>query len=208
MEKLIKMGAEANIYLDHWRGKEVVKKIRRVKPYWKEELDRKIRRIRTSREAEFITIVKKIGVLTPTIFFVDPFKGEIIMEYIDGIRVKDLLSQDAKKGYLMLHEAGKALAKMHMHNIIHGDPTTSNFIVKRDKLYLIDFGLAFHSTRLEDKSVDLHLLKQVMKSAHSEHFNIGYQSIVKGYESVYGAIRDILENIREIERRGRYAAPD
>jgi len=208
MEKLIKMGAEANIYLDLWRGIEVVKKVRRPKPYWREELDRKIRRIRTSREAEFITTVKRFGVLTPIIFFVDSFKGEIIMEYINGTRVKDLLREDAEKGYLMLYEAGKALAKMHTHNIIHGDPTTSNFIVRRDRLYFIDFGLAFYSTRLEDKSVDLHLLKQVMKSAHSEHFDRGYQNIVRGYESVYGSIKDILENIQEIERRGRYAAPD
>jgi len=208
LEKLVKMGAEANIYLDHWSGSEVIRKVRRPKPYWREELDKKIRRIRTIREAEFLTTVKKYGVLTPTIYFVDPFKGEIIMEYINGVRVKDLLKEDTQRGYSMLYEAGKNLACMHTHNIIHGDPTTSNFIVRGDKLYFIDFGLAFHSLRLEDKAVDLHLLKQVMKSAHPEFYETGYTKILKGYGSVFGQLKGILDNIKEIERRGRYAAPD
>jgi Kae1-associated kinase Bud32 len=202
------MGAEANIYLDHWGGSEVIRKVRRPKPYWREELDKKIRRVRTIREAEFISTVKKYGLLTPTIYFVDPFKGEIIMEYINGERVKDLLKKDTQKGYSMLYETGKDLALMHTHNIIHGDPTTSNFIVREDKLYFIDFGLAFHSLRLEDKAVDLHLLKQVMKSAHSEFYETGYEKILKGYGSVFTSLKEILENVKEIERRGRYAAPD
>jgi Kae1-associated kinase Bud32 len=202
------MGAEANIYLDRWRGSEVIRKVRRPKPYWREELDTKIRRIRTIKEAEFLTTVKKYSVLTPTIYFVDPFKGEIIMEYINGVRVKDLLKGDTRKGYDMLYEAGKDLALMHTHSIIHGDPTTSNFIVKDNRLYFIDFGLAFHSLRLEDKAVDLHLLKQVLKSAHSEFYVTGYEKILKGYGSVFGSLKGILDNVKEIERRGRYAAPD
>jgi TP53 regulating kinase-like protein len=202
------MGAEANIYLDHWNGLEVIRKVRRPKPYWREELDRKIRRVRTIREAEFISTVKRYGVLTPLIYFVDPLKGEIIMEYIKGERVKDLMRIDYLKGYSILYEAGKNLALMHTHNIIHGDPTTSNFIVREGRLYFIDFGLAFYSMRLEDKAVDLHLLKQVMKSAHSEFYDIGYEEILKGYGSVFKPLKRILENVKEIERRGRYAAPD
>jgi TP53 regulating kinase-like protein len=208
MEKLIKIGAEANIYLDDWNGIKVVRKTRRPKPYWREELDNKIRRIRTIKEAQFLTHVKRLGVLTPIVYFVDPFLGEIIMEYVDGMRVKDLLNTNLETGFIMLYEAGKDLAKMHKHNIIHGDPTTSNFIMRNGKLYFIDFGLSFYSTRLEDKAVDLHLLKQVMKSAHSEIFNKGFKVIIDGYQQIYGSAKPILDNIKEIERRGRYAAPD
>ncbi|MEM3403545.1 MAG: KEOPS complex kinase/ATPase Bud32 [Nitrososphaeria archaeon] len=208
MEKLIKVGAEANIYLDNWDGIKVVRKTRRPKPYWKKELDDKIRRTRTIREAQFLTSVKELGVLTPIVYFVDPFLGEIIMEYVDGVRVKDLLNMDSKTGFIMLYEAGKGLAKMHKHNIIHGDPTTSNFIMRDRKLYFIDFGLAFYSTRLEDKAVDLHLLKQVIKSAHPEVFSKGFKMVIEGYQQIFGIVKPVLDNIKEIERRGRYATLD
>jgi TP53 regulating kinase-like protein len=210
LEKLIKMGAEANIYLDYWNDIEVIRKIRRPKPYWRGELDKKIRRSRTIKEAEYMSIVKRYGVLTPIIYYVDPFNGEIIMEYVNGTRMKDLFEIDLRKALLMLNEAGRSLARMHAHNILHGDPTTSNFIVRDGKLYFIDFGLAFRSTRLEDKSVDVHLLKQVMKSAHSDIFDKGFGEIIEGYGSVCGNIQleKTLDNIREIEKRGRYAAPD
>ncbi|MEM0053009.1 MAG: KEOPS complex kinase/ATPase Bud32 [Nitrososphaeria archaeon] len=205
MERLIKIGAEANIYLSSWHGLEVIRKIRRPKPYWRVELDLKIRRIRTIRETYYINLVKKFGVLTPIIYFSDPFKGEIVMEYIMGERVKDIVENNVTKSYDMFYDIGRKLAIMHSHNIIHGDPTTSNFIVKEDKLYIIDFGLTFYSQRIEDKAVDIHLLKQVIKSAHPKYFEEIFGKVVAGYSSVYPLAKKILENIKEIERRGRYA---
>ncbi|MEM2153696.1 MAG: KEOPS complex kinase/ATPase Bud32 [Nitrososphaeria archaeon] len=205
MERLIKIGAEANIYLSSWHGLEVIRKVRRPKPYWRIELDLKIRRIRTIRETYYINLVKKFGVLTPLIYFSDPFKGEIVMEYIMGKRVKDIVENNATKSYDMFYDIGKKLAIMHSHNIIHGDPTTSNFIVKENKLYIIDFGLTFYSQRIEDKAVDIHLLKQVIKNAHPQYFEEIFGKIVAGYSSVYSLANKILENVKEIERRGRYA---
>ncbi|MCX8188362.1 MAG: KEOPS complex kinase/ATPase Bud32 [Nitrososphaeria archaeon] len=205
MERLIKIGAEANIYLSLWHGLEVIRKVRRPKPYWREELDLKIRRIRTIRETYYINLVKKFGVLTPIIYFSDPFKGEIVMEYINGERIKDIVENDIKRCYDLFYELGRKLATMHTHNIIHGDPTTSNFIVKEDKLYAIDFGLTFYSQRIEDKAVDIHLLKQVIKSAHPKYFEEIFGKVIVGYSSVYTLASKILENVKEIEKRGRYA---
>lgn len=205
MERLIKIGAEANIYLSTWHGLEVIKKVRRTKPYWREELDLKIRRIRTIRETYYINLVKKFGILTPIIYFSDPFKGEIVMECIKGERVKDVVENDVTKSYDLFYDIGRKLAVMHVHNIIHGDPTTSNFITKEDKLYIIDFGLTFYSQRIEDKAVDLHLLKQVIKSAHPKYFEDAFGKVIDGYTNVYPLVNKILENVKEIERRGRYA---
>ncbi len=205
MERLIKIGAEANIYLSTWHGLKVIKKVRRTKPYWREELDLKIRRSRTIRETYYINLVKKFGILTPVIYFSDPFKGEIVMEYIKGERVKDVVEKDITKSYDLFYDIGRKLAIMHAHNIIHGDPTTSNFITKEDKLYIIDFGLTFYSQRIEDKAVDLHLLKQVIKSAHPKYFEETFRKVIDGYSNVYPLANKILENVKEIERRGRYA---
>src|SRR4030042_1167648 len=52
-----------------------------------------------------------------------------------------------------------------LSHIINGDLTTSNMILNPDnKLYFIDFGLSFHSNKIEDKAVDLHLLKQALNA--------------------------------------------
>jgi len=207
MERLIKVGAEANIYISKWHGIEVIRKVRRSKPYWREELDLKIRKIRTIRETYYINLVKKFGVLTPLIYFTDPFKGEIIMEYIRGDRLKDVIESDNIGGGKILYEVGRELGIMHSHNIIHGDPTTSNFIIKKDddSVYVIDFGLTFYSQRVEDKAVDIHLFKQVIKSAHPKYFEQIFEKVLSGYSSVYHMSTKILENVKEIERRGRYA---
>lgn len=206
LERLIKIGAEANIYLSYWHGLEVIRKVRRPKPYWREELDLKIRKIRTIRETYYINLVKKIGILTPIIYFSDPFKGEIVMKYIKGERLKDVIENDPIRGGDLLYDIGRKLAIMHTHNIIHGDPTTSNFIIEGNRLYVIDFGLTFYSQRIEDKAVDLHLLKQVIKSAHPKYFEQILEKVIAGYSSTYCLANKILDNIKEIERRGRYAA--
>ncbi len=59
---------------------------------------------------------------------------KIHYEYIDGDKLRDVLHKNHKKWG---KEIGKALAKMHKNDIIHGDLTTSNMIVK-DELKLID----------------------------------------------------------------------
>jgi len=89
--RLIRKGAEANLYLANWHGKEVIIKKRIQKKYRIKALDEKIRLYRTVHEAQIMHEAKKAGVATPTIFFIDDFEKTIIMEYIKGDRVKELL---------------------------------------------------------------------------------------------------------------------
>ena len=116
-----------------------ISKLRNPKKYRNITLDNLIRGRRTIHEANMLSDVKKTGVKTPFIYFLDPQRAEIIMEYIDGENVKDILSKEI--GF----EMGKYVSILHNKNIIHGDLTTSNFIKRRDVLYLIDFGLSFYS---------------------------------------------------------------
>ena len=200
---LIKRGAEADIYLINWYGRKAVKKVRKPKSYRNKLLDEELRRKRTLHEAEMLSSGKRAGVTTPLIYFVDPKNSTIIMQYIKGDLVRDTLAKDLRLSKYM----GIYTAKLHSKNIVHGDLTTSNFIIYNRRLVLIDFGLSFFSDRIEDKAVDIRLIKEIMSSAHVTIFNKAVDLFVNGYESVLGSTftSRILKKVSEIEKRGRYA---
>jgi len=207
LERLIKKGAEADIYEAKWYGYRAIAKIRRAKNYRNPQLDYEVRKRRTLREAKLMINARSVGVPTPLIFFVDPKNTEIVMQFIEGIRLKELslLEKDSALNYYK--QVGKNIALLHENKIIHGDLTTSNFIISKDKPFLIDFGLAFSSNDLEDKAVDLHLMKQVLSSQHYEIFEKSFEFLLEGYESIVGKekMSSIMRKIKEIEQRGRYA---
>ena len=96
---------------------------------------------------------------------------------------------------------------MHKNGIMHGDLTTSNFLLYQNRVYVIDFGLSQNTVKPEDHAVDLRLIKEILNSAHAEimesswnNFLLGYKSVVKSH--VYSKI---LKLVSDIESRGRYA---
>lgn len=197
--QLVKRGAEADIYLVEWAGMTAVSKVRTEKPYRHRKLDQTIRKHRTVHEASFMSAAKSAGVMSPFVHFVDPVNAEIIMEFVQGDNVRDSLTPD------LCYEMGRYAAMLHASNIIHGDLTTSNFIAGK-KLVLLDFGLSYYSERTEDMATDIRLIKEVFTSAHIA-VKKAFSRFVEGYASVAGKKKadKILENVREIERRGRYA---
>jgi len=207
--KLIKKGAEANLYLANWHGKEVIIKKRIQKKYRIKALDEKIRLYRTIHEAQIMHEAKKAGVATPTIFFVDEIEKAIIMEYIKGVRVKELLdSLKPNQRINLCLEIGKIIGKLHKKGIIHGDLTTSNMIfIENEKIFFIDFGLSFYSFREEDRGSDLLLMKRALSSTHFKFFNKCFKSVVEGYKEEMGIKEALktLNKVNEIEKRGRYA---
>ena len=60
------------------------------------------------------------------------------------------------------------VAKLHNHNYIHGDLTTSNFMIEdgTGDLVLLDFGLTTVSSSAEDMGVDLYVLERAFLSLH------------------------------------------
>ena len=76
-------------------------------------------------------------------------------------------------------------------------------ILKRDKVYFIDFGLGFNSHRIEDKSVDLHLIKQALEAKHFSNWKTFFQSIEEGY-GYFKDSKKVLEQLEKVEKRGRY----
>ncbi|MEM3095073.1 MAG: KEOPS complex kinase/ATPase Bud32, partial [Nitrososphaera sp.] len=127
--------------------------------------------------------------------------AEIIMQFVEGENVRDSITPS------LCYEMGRYAAMLHASNIIHGDLTTSNFITsKKQQLVLLDFGLSYYSERKEDIATDIRLIKEVFTSAHIA-VKKAFPSFVGGYASVAGKNRTdkILENVKEIEQRGRYA---
>jgi len=203
--KIIKKGAEAILYIDHFEGMKVLVKERIKKSYRLESLDKKLRLERTRREANLIREARKVGVNTPQIYHVDEENCKIIMEFIDGKRLKDILDGwDEEKIEKTFLEVGRCVGKMHLTDIIHGDLTTSNILIKDDKIYFIDFGLGYFSKRIEDKGTDLNLFKEAIRATHPKLLNLCWQNIVIGYKETFKDWGKVLKRVDEIERRARY----
>jgi len=214
-EKIIKKGAEASLYYGYWFGKEVIFKYRIPKKYRILELDKSIRTERTLNEARALIKVKKYGINVPQVFEIDSTNSTIVMKYIQGNRLKDILpdlNDTLKKKYF--NDIGRAIATLHRNGHIHGDITTSNIIItQNENIFLIDFGLHEYSDTIEDKSVDLHLLKRVLISSHGKYFEYCFNAFLEGYKSEYEKMGDvecygIIKNIDAVESRGRYIKPE
>lgn len=207
---LIKKGAEANLYLEEWHNRKVIMKRRLPKRYRIQELDKEIRSQRTVHEPHIIHKAKEAGVPTPTIFMVDVAEANIIMEFVDGKQVKQVLNDLPPEERLRLsRHIGGLIGRLHKHGIIHGDLTTSNMILTPyGKVVLVDFGLSERSTELETKGVDLHLMKRAFQSTHYKYARECFEAVMEGYAEVVGEkeAKNVLEKIREIERRGRYVS--
>lgn len=192
-------GAEAVLSLEDGKIiKERVSKSYRIK-----EIDNKIRKICTRNEAKLLDKASLL-INTPKVFDVNEENKSLVLEYINGKRVRDVLESFSKKERENIcKEIGRNAAILHNNSIIHGDLTTSNFLFT-DKVYFIDFGLGFFSNKAEDKAVDLHLLKQAL---NSKHFNIveeSFNAVLEGYKEKSNDFNRIMERLDRVESRGRY----
>ncbi|KAG0418022.1 EKC/KEOPS complex subunit BUD32, partial [Dictyocoela roeselum] len=190
-------------------------KERITKGYRLRELDDKISTSRTKNELRMYKTLRNI-VNVPKIFegkiegLADDinWKKTIVMEKIDGVVVKDIV----EKNKCVLKEVGNVVRKMHDCDVIHGDLTTSNFIFANDnhdpddvrdsktvfenKIFVIDFGLSFKSSKVEDKAVDLYVLAKAIVCAHGDEY-------VDCFYEGYGDDKRVLERLKQVRNRGR-----
>ncbi len=199
---LLKRGAEAEIHLTEFLGREAIAKLRLPKTYRNKRIDDVLRKNRTKSEARLMSEVKKYGVSTPVIYDVSVDECMIVMQYINGERVKDILnSVSEKKRKKICYMIGESVGKMHTNNVIHGDLTTSNMILLNDKIFFIDFGLGEKNSEIEAKGVDLHVMMEGFEGAHSEVDAFDY--VLGAYKS-YDKKDIVVKRMYEISRRGRY----
>ena len=202
--ELIKTGAEADIYISSWGKSSVILKMRKAKNYRNPTLDSNIRKQRTIKESQMISEAKSYGIPTPLVYFVNLRDSSITMQLIPGRPIHDLPNS---RIISLSSNMGKLVGLMHKNGIMHGDLTTSNFILHKNQVYVIDFGLSQKTVKPEDHAVDLRLIKEILNSAHAEIIDKTWKKFLDGYKSVVGLPRSlkIIKLVSEIESRGRYA---
>lgn len=202
--KLIKKGAEADIYVTEWKNSDAILKIRKSKNYRNPILDKNLRKQRTIKESQTIMEVKSFGIPAPLVYFVNLEKSSIMMQRIPGKPIHDLPDS---KVIALAKQMGNLVGMLHQNGIMHGDLTTSNFIFFQNKVYVIDFGLSQKTIKPEDHAVDLRLIKEILNSAHAKIMEKAWKNFLTGYKTVVGTSRylKIIKLVSEIESRGRYA---
>jgi len=204
-EKIIQQGAEAVIIQ---KENEIIKR-RIPKSYRIKELDEKIRKHRTRSESKILEKANKI-IFSPKLISTDEKSKEIVMEFLQGKKLSEQLEKFSFPEQKQIMETiGKNIGKLHSQNIIHGDLTLANMILKSLKeVFFIDFGLSFISQKIEDCAVDLHLFKESLKASYPEKSKEFFHYVIEGYTSISLANKNktplVLQQLERVEKRGRY----
>jgi N6-L-threonylcarbamoyladenine synthase/protein kinase Bud32 len=187
-------GAEATVTMTDTR---VVKR-RLPKGYRHPELDARLRRERTVGEARLLSEARRAGVPTPLVRDVDLKEATLTLQRVGEADLAARLSTETAE------RVGERLATLHDAGIVHGDPTTRNVRVAGSDVFLVDFGLGFHSGHVEDHAMDLHVFEQSVAgtAGRPEPLVAAFES---GYRDAGGeAARLVVDRLREVEGRGRY----
>ncbi|KAH7333898.1 kinase-like domain-containing protein [Rhizoctonia solani] len=236
--QLIAQGAEARVYKATLGTSPVLLKHRFPKQYRNSVLDNSLTKQRVSGEARALLRCLRFGVSVPGIRFVHADTGVLGIEWIDGTSVRKVLGGGAegeeevevaegeeiemdeqdevdelKEVYGLTEERmmtliGEEIAKMHKSDVIHGDLTTSNMMIrwrtqKATQVVLIDFGLSYNSALVEDKAVDLYVLERAFTSTHPQSEGM-FNQVLQAYERVSGsAWKNIKRRLDDVRLRGR-----
>jgi TP53 regulating kinase and related kinases len=204
---IIAKGAEADIILDpDWNSRKALLKRRGVKKYRHPQIDKDIRRYRTLHEADIIHRAKEAGVPTPLIYQLDPDGTTIVMEYVEGLKVRDAVPKlSLEENNILFRLIGEESGRLHAASLIHGDLTTSNMIKDGDRVVFIDFGLGEISKEVEKRGVDLNLMIRMLASTHYTIMEPLLESFKEGYRKAMGEeAEEVFQRADEIRRRGRY----
>ena len=192
-------GAEARIERTNHR----IRKVRQGKSYRHPALDSRLQRERTAAEAKLLHLARRNGVSTPVIWDVDLEAAALTLESVGDDDIRDALTVERAK------IIGRHLAKLHAAGIIHGDPTTRNTRIdpSHERVYLIDFGLGYHSSHVEDQAMDLHVACQSITGTTTDPERYCSALIVGYVEKANETSVDadaVRHRLAEIDTRGRY----
>ncbi|KAG8007335.1 TP53-regulating kinase, partial [Nibea albiflora] len=229
--EILKQGAEARVYRAQFLGKPTIVKQRFPKRYRHPTLDEKLTHRRTVQEVRSVLRCRKAGkfssisqraveilhfhfssgIPAPVVYFVDYTSHCIFLEEIIGSStVRDHImstqqSDSCKELELerLAERMGHILAKMHDEDVIHGDLTTSNMLLRcslengESDLVLIDFGLSYISALPEDKGVDLYVLEKAFLSTHPNTEAL-FEKLLKSYTAASRKSSAVIKKLDEV----------
>lgn len=238
MSILLSQGAEGKIYIGEFLSKKCIVKERFEKKYRVKELDQKLTKNRMLNESRNILRASKLGINVPTLYFVDLIERKIYMENIENscqlkVILQSIYSQQDISPYESLlekisNDLGNMLSKLHSGDLVHGDLTPSNIILKvkentnsellnnaqdiilkkkdYDYMYLIDFGLSSvalsTSSSMEEKAVDLYVLKRAIISSNPKSEEL-FEKAMNIYQKNCKEGEEIIQRYKKVEMRGR-----
>ncbi|KAJ1559303.1 TP53 regulating kinase [Cladochytrium tenue] len=149
-------------------------------------LDANLTARRLVQEARSLQRCLRAGLDVPAVYYVEPTGGGasgnggrvLVMERVAGMAGQGDPGPPPRGGLgkvgatevalALARRVGACLARMHDLDVVHGDLTTSNMMLREGSLalVLIDFGLSFVSALTEDKAVDLYVLERALATAH------------------------------------------
>ena len=124
------------------------------------------------------------------------------------------------------YATGATIAKMHNANIIHGDLTTSNIMIRNPPgrlddiktwepdVVLIDFGLSSSSTNAgnkknnvgsschEERGVDLYVLERAFGTTHPGSEPL-VKEVLRAYKGLCSSSDSVLQRLTQVKMRGR-----
>ena len=183
-------GAEAVVTMG-----ERVRKERVGKAYRHPTLDERLRSERTRQEARLTSLARREGVPTPVVFDVDDTDCVLRFERVGDRDLREALTESNVRA------VGRHLAACHGAGFVHGDPTPRNARVGDDRVFLIDFGLGYHTEHVEDYAMDLHVFEGSLAGTSDDADRLT-EAFEAGYESRGDA--EVIAQLREVEGRGRY----
>ncbi|MDP2717131.1 MAG: KEOPS complex kinase/ATPase Bud32 [Candidatus Micrarchaeota archaeon] len=179
----ISTGAEAVLT----KKGDTILKHRLAKGYRLPELDEKIRKFRTRREAR---ILRKLSGRVNVPRVLEEGADTLVLEFITATPLRDALTA------AHCQKTGEQVGAMHAMGVIHGDLTPSNVLVA-EKVVLVDFGLAYSSTKLEDFATDLHVFEELVSADH-------FAAFFNGYAEKNPQAADVRARLEKLKTRGRY----
>lgn len=155
----------------------------------------------------------------------DFIAGKKLSEFLDNLKNKNevmvqvgretsklhdnnIIHGDLTTSNMILVEGDKIINKISKSNkLINSDNQINNLrsdvkLIKDFKVFIIDFGLGFISPKIEDKAVDLHLIKQALEAKHFKYHEELFASFLKGYK-ISKDFDKVLKQLEKVELRGR-----
>lgn len=198
-------GAESNLYLSTYMSMKVVIKHRYRKPYMRKELTDSLIKDRTLQEAKVLLAANRLGVRAPLPLYVDPENGLLVMEYVEGALLRDVIESLSDGEVSSIAKTlGEYVARLHDADIIHGDLTTSNVILSNGEVVLIDFGLSHYSPRPVDKASDLRVLERAIVSTHPARCYAFFKGFLEGYRVASSSWNEVFQEFLKLSTMGRY----
>lgn len=160
-------------------------------------------------------------------------EGKKLSEHLDSLENKEEIAEEIGKQVAKIHDADIIHGDLTTSNMILVENTNkilndktnakniedniNNKNINNSKMpeqeegmkeskflvYFIDFGLGFHSSRIEDKAVDLHLLRQALEAKHYKNWQSLFSAVLKGYKESKN-YEATIKQLKKVEARGRY----